>query len=286
MAGHYLRTRARSAGIAWSLGAFALVLIPVSIAFFRLHLLDQETLSWSLALAALLALTGLLLAIYAIARVWHRGAYGGGRAVAAFAVGCLAVLPFVGIAALFAEYPDGNAAETTGLTTAAATVSDMPAAMPDAAAKDVLVGQDFRATASVVYGAARTAIEASGMEIVDVATSAMPRADDADLGVSGTVLVPLPTPRDSVDPAEPYDRFAVPDADEYTIQAIAYSPILALPSDVTIRIAEDGDTTFVDMRSASRTLERDLGQNRRIVQGFFTRLEAAMNVLEGVTPES
>jgi hypothetical protein len=208
---------------------------------------------------------------------------GGGRAVAALIVGCLAALPFVGLGSLFARYPEGNFAETIGLASGA--VSPASAGSSPTGGTDVLVGRDFQATATVVYGAVRIAMAASGMEIEDVETSATPRPAPGDLGVTGTISAPIPTPRSTVDPTQPVDRFAGLDADEFTIRGTAYMPILALPSDVTIRIVEDGNTTYVDMRSQSRVLERDLGQNRRIVQGFLARLESSMDVLEGVTPE-
>ncbi|ALN73014.1 DUF1499 domain-containing protein [Aureimonas sp. AU20] len=287
MAGHYLRGRSRSAIWAWNLAAFAFALLPISVGFFRLHLLDQSILSLSLLLAGGIAALGLLLAVFAILIIWRSGARGGGRAVGALLVGGVAAAPFLGAAYLFTKYPDGHAAETTGMSaalseTAPATVSTLDG---------VLVGRDFQATAATVYQAARTAMEKSGMTIADVRTPDMARLDGPDLGVSGTVSVPIPTLRDSLnlddeeedDSSEP---FADLDSDDYTIQAVGYAPLFAFPSDVTIRIVETDGTTYVDLRSVSRSLERDLGQNRRLIQDFLARLDEAMKVLEGVAPES
>ncbi len=83
-------------------------------------------------------------------------------------------------------------------------------------------------------------------------SSLTPPRDSEDLGVSGTVAVPIPTLRGSI-AAEPQDRFALKDAREYTIQAVAYAPIFAFPSDVTIRIAEEGAQTFIDMHPPRAT---------------------------------
>ena len=286
MAGHYLTGRSRSADWAWKLALFALALLPVSVLFFRLHLLDQSVLSLSLLLAGGLAALGLLLAVFAILLIWRSGARGGGRAVGALLVGGLASVPFLGAAYLFSKYPEGHAAETTGMSGAA--LPTQPIQTQDG----VLVGRDFQATASTVYQAARTAMEKRGMTLVDVRTPDMARPEGPDLGVSGTVLVPIPTLRDTLrledeeDEDEESDPFSDLDADEYTIQAVGYAPLFAFPSDMTIRIVENDGTTYVDVRSVSRTLERDLGENRRLIQGFLDRLDEAMKVLEGVAPDT
>ncbi|WP_279481497.1 DUF1499 domain-containing protein [Aureimonas sp. SK2] len=278
MAGHYIRAQARTAGWAWSVAAFSLILIPVGILLFRLQLLDLANLSWTLLLAGGLASLALLMALGAIAVVWRKGAAGGGRAVAALVVAALALLPFGGAAYLYRLFPEGTSAETVGLNGAALVpVSpDVPQA--------VVPGRDYQATASMVYEATRAALDDKGVEIVDVQTNLTPARDSDDLGVSGTVLVPIPTLRGSL-AAEPADPFDLKDASEYTIQAVAYAPVFGFPSDVTIRITEEGPQTFVDMRSASRDLERDLGQNRRIILSLLDGVDEAMRAAEGIVPE-
>lgn len=283
MGGHYIRARAHSAGLAWRAGVFTLALLPISVLFFRLQLLDLPALSWALLLAGGIGALALVLSLYSVAVVWHKGARGGGRATASLFVACLAALPFAGAAYLFTTYPEGGAAQTTGFAAAGSEgEADDNEMTTDRA---VLPGRDFQATASMVYEAARTALDDRGMTIVDAQSSAEPSVESGDLGVTGTVLVPFPTSRDTIDPAEEYDRFALKDAREYTIQATAYAPIFAFPSDLTIRITEDGAQTFVDVRSVSRSLDRDFGQNRRFIDGFLSSLDDAMKAAEGVTPE-
>lgn len=280
MAGHYIRTRARTAEWAWSTAAFALALIPVGIVLFRLKLLDLDNLSWTLLLAGGLASAGLLLALSAIVKVWRKGALGGGRAVAALVAAALALLPFAGAAYLYRSFPEGSSAETAGLLDAASAPVLDASGQPE----PVVPGRDYQATASMVYDAARAALEQQGIEIVDVRSSLTPPRDSDDLGVSGTVLVPVPTLRGSV-AADPPDRFNLKDAREYTIDAVAYAPVFGFPSDVTIRIAEEGAQTFIDMRSASRDLDRDLGQNRRIILAVLDGVDEAMRAAEGIVPE-
>ena len=100
--------------------------------------------------------------------------------------------------------------------------------------------------------------------------------EDGDLGISGTVDIPrADAARRAVAEAgvDPLDQ---PDATRLRHRGRRHGPILALPSDITIRIVEDGPETFVDLRSASRDVAWDLGQNRRFIEDFLTRLDTAM----------
>lgn len=278
MAGHYLIGRARSSEWAWILAVFSPIVLSSALVLFRFSVLDLATLSWSLLVAAAFGVAGLLVALLACGIVWQTGRLGGGRAAAALTMSAVAVLPFALVAALYLAHPTGNTATTTGLTDGSVAAGDGGDATP-------LVGRDFQATAPIVYGAVRTALTQSGMVIQDVETTSLPRPSDDDLGVSGSILAPVPTPRDSVDLAEPFDRFAGLDAADYTIRAVAQVPLLRLPSDVLVRVQEDNGRTYVDMSSRSRTVPLDLGENRRMIERFMARLDAAMDVLEGVTPE-
>ena len=253
----------------------------MAVLFFRLGTLDGTGLIWTLCLVAVLAAAALLLALYALSRAWRLGDKGGGRAASALALGFAVAIPYALGLALAAEYPTGNAAETSGMSEPAGTVApDDVETEPDA-----LLSRDYRATASQVYGATRTAIEAAGWDLTDVLTDSSPAPDSGDLGVSGTVDIPIPTSRTSVDPSVAVDPFAGIDADAYTIQAVAYAPVLALPSDVTIRVVEDTGDTFVDVRSVSRTVDWDLGQNRRFIEDFYERLDTAMTALQDTVSE-
>ena len=51
-----------------------------------------------------------------------------------------------------------------------------------------------------------------------------------------------------------------------------------------IRITDEGDTCYVDMRSASRYGRHDLGDNAARITGFLTALDAAVAGAAGVTP--
>ncbi|OLL54017.1 DUF1499 domain-containing protein [Bartonella henselae] len=61
--------------------------------------------------------------------------------------------------------------------------------------------------------------------------------------------------------------------DEIYIETIAKTFYLGFISDIVIRLTNEGDTTFVDMRSASRYLSRDLGSNAAFIINFMDALD-------------
>jgi uncharacterized protein (DUF1499 family) len=59
------------------------------------------------------------------------------------------------------------------------------------------------------------------------------------------------------------------------IEAVARTPIMGFREDVSIRIAPDGDDSRVDIRSASRYFESDLGSNAARVSKFADDINTA-----------
>jgi len=74
------------------------------------------------------------------------------------------------------------------------------------------------------------------------------------------------------------------DGGDSFIEALATTTFLAFPVDVSIRITDEGDTTYVDMRSASRYGKHDLGDNAARIAGFLTALDAAVAGAAGAPP--
>jgi uncharacterized protein (DUF1499 family) len=67
-----------------------------------------------------------------------------------------------------------------------------------------------------------------------------------------------------------------------TLQAEVPVTPLALLFDVVIRLVEEEETTFVDVRSAARFGGPDLGLNVQVIEGFLRALDAE---LLGIAPE-
>ncbi|MGO4837457.1 DUF1499 domain-containing protein, partial [Rhizobiaceae sp. 2RAB30] len=74
------------------------------------------------------------------------------------------------------------------------------------------------------------------------------------------------------------------DPSAVTIELVAFTPILGFPSDVAIRLADEGGSTYVDMRSASRYGRHDLGDNARRIAGFLDEADKEVELQAGVAP--
>jgi uncharacterized protein (DUF1499 family) len=57
------------------------------------------------------------------------------------------------------------------------------------------------------------------------------------------------------------ERPPLPPRREGKIEAVAYTPIMGFSEDIAVRVVPDGDGSRVDLRSASRYFEHDLGTN-------------------------
>ncbi|WP_369725753.1 DUF1499 domain-containing protein [Bradyrhizobium sp. LLZ17] len=61
------------------------------------------------------------------------------------------------------------------------------------------------------------------------------------------------------------------------IEAVARTPIMGFREDISIRVVPDGDDSRVDIRSASRYFESDLGSNAARVTKFIDDLNTAVD---------
>lgn len=280
MAGHYLRKRLRSAPVARRMAWFSGILLVVSALMLRLGAVEFAVFEILLALVATIGGAALVLAGFGLQRVWSRGHEGGAAALGAFVVGLFVAAPFALGGALALSNPPINMAETDGLAEAV----DEPAPVDPAA---VVNGRVFPVRASQMYQTVRLVLgdvgwSVSGVETADPKPVAEDTAEPPEPAPAPPVIaggIPVPTPRVAPDEeagegeADPLDR---PESGEYRVTAEARDPILRLPSDVEIRITEDEEQAYLDLRSVSRFGSRDLGQNRRFIENFLERVDAAM----------
>jgi uncharacterized protein (DUF1499 family) len=63
---------------------------------------------------------------------------------------------------------------------------------------------------------------------------------------------------------------------EYVLEAVARTLLLGFPSDVAIRLTDEGESTYVDMRSASRYGGDDFGDNAARISKFLDALDTEM----------
>lgn len=66
------------------------------------------------------------------------------------------------------------------------------------------------------------------------------------------------------------------------IEAVARTPVMGFREDIAIRIAPDGDSARVDLRSASRYFEHDLGSNAARITKFSEELNNAVDTAQPV----
>ncbi|MEF2553128.1 DUF1499 domain-containing protein [Aurantimonas sp. A2-1-M11] len=294
VSGHYLRKRLRFPGLARAIAAFAIVLMVAAVAIYRLGAIVPQALIGLLLLVAGLAGLALLISCYGLLRVWFSGVTGGGKVFAGFVLSLLALAPF-GLGAYLASVnPQANAAYTDGFAAGAGATA--PAvAMPERPVStlvaptqmpSVVPGRRYLAEAPRVFQAVRTVLADHGWTVGEVVVGdpalvgVEPEPVSDDLGVS-TGIIAIPTPRAGIDAVVAADDgLGRPESDQYRVAAVARDMLFALPSDVTIRLIQEGAETFVDLRAMSRATGLDLGQNRRFIEAFLLDLDLAMSGLE------
>lgn len=70
---------------------------------------------------------------------------------------------------------------------------------------------------------------------------------------------------------------------EVTYETTTRSLVIGFSHAISVRLTDEGETTFVDMRSALRTGSHDYGANARIIESFLDELDLA--VATAVYPE-
>lgn len=246
------RRVSRAARWARTISNFSFVLACTVVVGHRYGMVETPVFVRVAALVAGLAVLGLLLAVIGFGRLWSRGDKAGKASLTAVLVSALVLTPF-GVAAYLARhYPElhdisTDLNEPPAFSRAGRSRSaDMnpigaisaEAAMMQREAYPEIGGRRFEASMERVLAAADAVIAAHGWTVV----SHMPD------GLS--------------------------EGGELTVELVAPSLILRLPADAVIRFTDEGESTFVDMRSNTRYGRHDLGENARRIRGFLDELDA------------
>jgi uncharacterized protein (DUF1499 family) len=247
--------RKTSGAALWSrrIALFSLVFFIVSALGHRRGIVDTFGFLWILLLVAAIAVLALLLVAASFRRVWARGDRGGGAALVAVLVSVLVLAPFGVTAVRFFLYPRLSDISTDlvdpprlavarterhGHMNPVRPIGREKAALQIAAYRGI-TGRRYSASPDDVLGAVDHVIAARGWKIV----SHPPLIDGES---------------------------------EYTLEAVAKTFLLGFSSDVAIRLTDEGDTTYVDMRSASRYGDGDFGDNAARISNFLDALDAEM----------
>jgi len=246
----------------WSrrLALFDAVLAGVAIAAHRLQLIQTLPFFWIVANVVAIALLALLLAAAGFQRVWHLGERGGGDLALAVLVCALLLAPVA--------FGGWLAWTSPALSDISTDVGDPPQLSVAGALRDSSMNAVVPITG--VQGALQLqAYPAITGRRYDAPFEQIVQAVEGLMKLQGWEIVsPLPTGAEM----------------EFTLEAVARLPILALPYDVAVRITDEGNATYVDMRSSSRYGARDLGVNARRITDFLVELDAQAATLAGVAP--
>jgi uncharacterized protein (DUF1499 family) len=239
----------------WSrrIALFSLVLFVVAALGHRRGFVDTFDFLWTLLLVAALAVTALLLVAASFRRVWVRGDHGGGAVVVAVLVSLLVLAPFAVTGVRFFLYPRLNDISTDLVSPPALAMAakarrghmnpvvpiGRAAAALQIAAYPEVTGRRYNASPEDVLGAVDHVIAGKGWKIVS------------------------------------RQKLAAGER-EYTLEAVTKTFLLGFPSDVAIRLTDEGESTYVDMRSASRYGEGDFGYNAASISRFLDALDGEM----------
>lgn len=238
--------------------AFSTLLVGLAAHWFQV--LGTPAFFWTMAVVAALAVLALLLAAIGMPKVWYRGFRGGTDLVMAVTFACLVLAPLA--AAMYwalshppltdistdlddpPQYSEALLDHTTDMNALLTPADDWKSEQLDAYPN--VTGRRYDAPIENVRAAVERTFEARGWPVL------------------GPYIVGTGT--------------------QFNVEAIVRSPVLALPSDVVVRLIEDGDATFVDMRSASRYGNTDFGENAERIVAFLKDLDIAVATLTPVAP--
>jgi len=257
--------RRTSSAARWSrrLAWFSAVLFVVAGVGHRYGLVETIAFLWVLGIVGVLAAGALMLAAAGFSRVWNFGDRGAANATIGGMVALVVLLPFLFSGYRVFAYPQLNDISTDlsdpPLLLAAAwlrtpVMNEVRAIDPEAAA---IQQENYPEITGRRYDLSVDRIE-------DIVNGLVAAHGWNKLGTSGH------SERDEPDPVE------------ITIELQAASPILGFPSDVAIRLTDEGSSTYVDMRSASRYGRHDFGDNARRIAGFLAEIDAAVALQAGV----
>ena len=249
-----LAERHRSSSAPWArrLAAFALVLFALSGLGHRYGLVDTPSFFWLLGIVVGLTILSFIAAAAAFVGLWERGDKGGRDATLAVLLSLLVMAPFAVSVWRLAIYPPLVDVSTDLLQrpsfelAAASRTPAMNAIEPATAANARMQVEYYPEVTGRRYDAAPDIIAAAVLGLLDQRGWPLKR------------------------------QVTAPAAGDLTVEATAYSFWLGFPADVSVRLVDEGQSTFVDMRSASRYMRHDLGDNARRVIGFLADLDATL----------
>jgi hypothetical protein len=282
-------------------GAFALVLCLAVLVAHRFGGLATPYLVLLLLASVGLALLATLLALAGLRSLWATGAEGGLDAMKALifaalplVVGGLAGERYFTLPAIYDVSTDLVSAPDW-LSTPKADQIWLKRSLevtPDDREKQLvaypeLTGRRYDGAIDRVLDAVKEVARQDGIRITKAEGDREPESDlenrpvkpQADNGAvpDAPDVVPVPLPRPFDDPVAQLIRRS----NGVTLQGETRTLVLGLHFDVIIRLREEAETTFVDIRVASRYGQHDLGFSDAIAEGYLKALDAELLGIAG-----
>jgi len=298
--------RPQSIAAAWSrrLGRFALLLAIMALLLHRVGMLEMPNAIAAILLASVLAAIVLGLSIIGFFMLWHIGAKGGHASFSGMVMALLILIP-VGLAASrYVLLPSLHDISTDvanppqWLEEPEIARSWVPRSKSTDSARRALqteaypqvTGRRYEGAIDRVLLAVRTvAQENKWTPVANVGVEALvdglePISEPVDAegvteilnGEADPARAPLPAPRPDIEnePPQPLPTFAV-------IQFRTRTLVLGIPQDILIRLSEEEETTYVDMRAATRDGDHDLGLNAELIREFLRDLDVRLLGIAG-----
>ena len=294
--------RSRAADWARLAGTLSLPVLALAALGGRFEFVPGEAILPAVSLGFLLGVAALALGAYSLTDIWNSGADGAHSAIVGlvYASPVIAALALISIAAFV--YP-----RLTDVTTDLADPPQFAASAghpprPDAFAAAAqaesypdIAPRLYPMPVSQVYIAARQLIEDRGWTLTreshpgsmpDPTETVAPNDEDAELTRAlalksvmtqsrGELSAEMQQPAETTGESEK-SVLSGPPTDAASFAAVARTPLLGFEDDVVLRIRSSPEGTVVDMRSASRIGDHDLGQNARRIRSFLAALDFAL----------
>lgn len=236
--------RSRSARVSYRAGLFAVPVLVIATLFFRGGLISAREFFPAMGLGFLLGAVAVIAGLGALVSLWEQGGIGWSKAVRGTLYGAIALVPAAIAIGGVVVYPRLNDISTDIADPppiARYSGDDRPP--PDRSlqrqAYPDLLSRRFRVTAAELHAAARRVIERRSWKIMGELSPTLP--DDPSL-----------------------------------IQAEVTSMVFGFTDDFVIRIRPDPFGARLDLRSASRIGEHDLGANAARIRLFQQDLDAVL----------
>jgi hypothetical protein len=254
MAAFPQRRVSKTAGWARRLSAFSLVLLVTVGVGHRYGLVETFGFLWTLVLVAVLALAGLFLAVGGFSQLWRNGDKAGKASLAATVLSLVVLAPYAVAGWLYLTLP--------ALTDISTDLDEPPAF--------VIAPRLRTAQMNAIEPVAAEAAALQMRTYPDVAGRRLDASVERVLAALAPVVAargwrvhgPMPT--------------SAGGRAEISIEMEAPSFLLRFPADAVLRLTDEEETTFVDMRVASRYGPHDLGSNARRINGFMAALAAEL----------